>query len=415
MARPRANHAEIRMGAFTLCGIVALVVAILGGPMLFSEETFIVHVEFPFSTGVSGLKPGSPVYLGGLQVGHVNRLELRAPDADGVEVVDAELAMLPTLRVPRTATIQIARSLTSNKTTLVIALPRETDSAHLGKGDTLELSPLSSPLETLLGTSRAHAVEAAVSRLQAKPFAVDYRDLTERFSTLADQTRLAAAEVRADWTTWSPQMQAITAARDSATNKLHALTGLFGEGQPLDATRLSVVLERAKANWDTSSELLSTIRTRVDDQVIPPLTDLIDRIKRSIAIMEEDVARIGAISTDTADAIDRSRADLALAGDQIRRIMSEVTLMPWTLLGGVLEDKGEAAQFQKFAREIVRSAAELHMAVIMAQTLLETDPQLAHRHPELVALLKKWIDEASTEHEAAGTMLLNQLIGPPTP
>ncbi len=409
------DNSEVRTGAVVLAGIGLLVAGIIGLPALLPNEEIVVHVEFPLTTNVDGLNKGSKVFMGGLCIGSVKAMVLEHSAAGGETLVDVALAVDANVVVPRTAVAHVSRSLTGGAASLEIWLPRERSNQRVSSGDTIGPAETRTFLASFIGSKQAAALERAAQTIGVAQLSDEARDLNERLSTTANEVRGLSSTIRADWTEWEPTITALLAAKDQAVERVQAMNALFGENQPLDWQRLQAVIEKTKQNWQDAATVLSTLKMRVNDQVIPPISDLIDRIKRTNAVIKDDVGRIQGLSTETAAALERASADLAIAGDQVARISQEVTLMPWTLLGGAFEDKSEAAQFQKFAREIVRSAAELHMAVIMAQTLLETDPQLAQRHPELVALLKKWIDQASTEHEAAGTMLLNQLIGPPAP
>ena len=89
--------------------------------------------------------------------------------------------------------------------------------------------------------------------------------------------------------------------------------------------------------------------------------------------------------------------------------------MPWTLLGGTFEDKGEQAQFKKIALELVRSTTELNLAIGFTRELLEQDPKLAVRYPELIELLNQWITRAGANQNIASQELLNRLLGPAKP
>ncbi|MSR29003.1 MAG: hypothetical protein EXS03_05435 [Phycisphaerales bacterium] len=415
MSAGSAKTADLRTGAIIVLSIAAFVGALLGSTELFSPESFHVHVKFPFWAGVEGICPGSPVNLGGLHVGHVDSLSLPGAGSPDASFVDANLSFLPGIRVPRNATVSVSRPITGGIASLTIELPRDTAGQHAQSGDTLVVSPEHSPLALVLGAERAQKFEEVYASLASPEFAERFLEVRERFATLSGQASEAARGVREDWAVWEPQLNGLLAAREASERRLDEIRGLFAAGKPLDAARLETTIAMLRENWASADELFETLKTRMGLQAAPRLGDLFDRIGRSVAVMKNDAARIQAILRESVDASQSASADLSIAGDQIGRLMREVTLMPWTLLGGGFENKGERAQFLKFAREIVRSAAELHLAVLMAQSLLESDPQLGHKHPELVALLNSWIEKASAEHEVAGTMLLNQLIGPPAP
>lgn len=413
MAASPYSHADLRTGACIVIGVAALIGVVLGLPHLLEPEHRVVSVRFPFSAGVQGITTGTPLYMGGLEIGRVQSISLAEGDRGDHPMISATLTILRDVKVPRTATISIQRSITGTETTLNVSLPPGDQGPHAQAGDTLGVSVAKTPLETIFGTTRAAEAERAIATLQATPFFAEVRDFGERSATLLTQSQDATKTIREDWPAWELQAKALIAARDDAHARFEALRGLFAEGQPLDAARLEATIARTEDNFAVAAELLATVKLRVTDQVVPPVADLIDRLQRVVATTKADSARIELLLAQSKDAVRSASADLSIAGDQIGRTTREVTLMPWTLLGGVFEDRSEEARFRTFAREIVRSAADLHIAVETARSLLANDPDLAKRHPEVVELLTRWIDQASAEHEAAGTILLNQLIGVP--
>jgi ABC-type transporter Mla subunit MlaD len=409
------RHADLRTGAFVAVGILALLGLIMGLPRLLRDDHLFVTVRFPVSAGAMGVAAGTPIYFGGLKVGHVAAIALSDPTESDHPSIVATMGLLQGVVVPRTASVKVERSITGSDVSLVITLSNSSHEPSAQAGDTLAANIGATPLQTLFGDVRAANIERAISNFKASSPDAVTRDLGERSATLADEVRGVSQQLRGDWAQWQPQAEALSSAADQAQARFNDLRALFAEGAPLDAARLEGVFARTRENWITSTELTETLRVRLTEQVAPPLSDLIDRIKRVIATVKADTLRVESIIAQSGDALRQSSADLSIAGDQIGRTTREVTLMPWTLLGSVFEDRSEEARFRTFAREIVRSAADLHIAVATARSLLEDDPALAQRHPELVELLRRWIDQASAEHEAAGTILLNQLIGVPAP
>jgi len=140
---------------------------------------------------------------------------------------------------------------------------------------------------------------------------------------------------------------------------------------------------------------------------------LIARVKREFAIIEANAAVVVALWKDSKSMAGNSNADLQMTGEQLDRATREITLMPWTLLGGAFADKSERARFLKAAHEVVRSTGELSLSVSFAQELLQQDPGLAERYPELVTLMQRWMEAATAKQKSAGQELLNELLGRP--
>jgi phospholipid/cholesterol/gamma-HCH transport system substrate-binding protein len=80
-----AKAQKIRVGLFTAAtlALFAMVVTVFGG-MRFWEKTD--HYRIVFDTSVIGLEPGAEVYMNGIKVGRVDRVEVAAEDIRKVAV-----------------------------------------------------------------------------------------------------------------------------------------------------------------------------------------------------------------------------------------------------------------------------------------------------------------------------------------
>lgn len=98
--------------------------------------------------------------------------------------------------------------------------------------------------------------------------------------------------------------------------------------------------------------MIATLKSRWNDEILPPLADLIDRFKKDCAIIERNYESTMGMLQDAKDSLGNAKADMQITGVQLDRTVREITLMPWTLLGGAFEDKGEQAQFKKLRRNL---------------------------------------------------------------
>ncbi len=372
-------------------------------------------VKFPFSIGVQGIANGTPVVMGGIQFGHVNSVELVEHTATNPGMFSVSLMVDRGVSVPRTATVSVTQSVLGSGTMLVINLPREAGSMRLGPTDEMAAAPTKSTLELLLGVERAAEFQNSIARFESFDLKPSIQDGRERWTTLANEGAALKAQVEGDVELWRPQAIAVLDGFDAARTRMNEIEALFGPGQSLDRARLEPVFERMRTNFAESAQLITTMRTRWTEQIVPPFTDLVDRFKKSLATLESDYERVRSLFDETKGVAGSASADLQIAGTQLHASAREITLMPWTLLGGTFEDKGEQAQFITLARELVRSTTELHLSVTFAQELLAEDPKLVARYPELCELLNRWMARAAADQNVAADRILQRLIGTANP
>ncbi len=403
------------MGAIVVATIAIVFLGAITIPKLFGPPMNDVTVEFPFSQGVDGIGENTPIFLAGLEIGHVVAVAFisEAPNYPAHFRVDCSI--IASVSVPRTATIRVSESVLGAGTALIVQLPVASGSSRVGPDDHLMAAPTQTTMEVLFGEMRANALLASIKSIRDLDLKDSIRDGGERFATLKGDIHAVNLEVRADWDAWQLQANAIVDGYDSARVQFDGIYALVAPGMTLDREKLEPAIDRIQAHFSESVEVISTLRKRWQEQILPPLSDLIDRLKKDCAIIERDYTLAVEMLKDSTDAFAASKADLQIAGGQLDRSVREITLMPWTLLGGAFEGKGEAAQFTMIARELVRSTAELHMSVIVARELMKNDPKLAARYPELVELLNRWMAQAAASQSVAGKAVLDRLIGSPTP
>ena len=414
----RKTGHDIRTGAFVIFGVAILFAALVSIPSLTGPKMTPSAVQFPFEGGVNGIKRGTPILLGGLNVGTVQAVTFK-PGVDGnPPYFRADCSTLADLSIPRTATITVQQSPIGAGVNLIIQLPSSSASFSLEAlpdDDMLHVTPSQSSLALLFGPQRAEEIVESYKTITEFSLGSPTTDLKERLQTGADNLDAIKKIFNTDWEMWQAQGNSIKDGYDIASAKSEEIFALFGSGKVLDKEKLQPAFDRIKSNLSTSGELIATLKTRWNDEILPPLADLIDRFKKDCAIIERNYESTMGMLQDAKDTLGSAKADMQIAGVQLNRTVREITLMPWTLLGGTFEDKGEQAQFKKIALELVRSTTELNLAIGFTRELLEQDPKLAVRYPELIELLNQWITRAGANQNIASQELLNRLLGPAKP
>lgn len=100
----RKYSMETTVGIFLVCGLILIgyMTVNLGHYPLFGDQTYPLVARF---TSVTGLKPDSPVYMLGIQIGHVESLsidqkvlkvDVKIKINNGIEVYDDAIASIKT-------------------------------------------------------------------------------------------------------------------------------------------------------------------------------------------------------------------------------------------------------------------------------------------------------------------------------
>jgi hypothetical protein len=105
---------------------------------------------------------------------------------------------------------------------------------------------------------------------------------------------------------------------------------------------------------------------------------------------------------------------MQLAGGQLSRAETEIIFTPWNLLGGILQGD-RADETRDFSvRMVVQSATELRLASDATRQLLEADPRLVERYPDIAALLEEWLRAANTRAEAVDAGVFRKMMDEPS-
>jgi len=419
VSRPWTPVQEARLGVAVIAAIGLLFAVITQAPKLLGPRMVTFKVRLPVLSGLQGISPGSPIEMAGLTIGYVDTITLETTpntmDEDGDDFlvtcsIDAKTFL------PRTTTIRVRTNPLGGESTVELLLPPKVGEMQFGPHDPnehLELAPIEGWLAATFGEARSNQIQRAWAQYKAVDLVAMSDDIASRWSPVTAATRSVWSDARSDWDAWSAQGNALLDGWDAARTRWNEIENIFAKGSQLDLERIQPALDRIRAQFDNSSAQLTALRNKWNEEVEPPLSDLIARIKREFAIIESDTALMMAIWSDGKEMAGYSKADLQMASDQLERAGQEITLMPWTLLGGAFADKSERARFLKAAHEVVRSTGELSLSVSFAQELLKQDPKLVERYPELVALMQRWMEAAAAKQKSAGQELLNELLGRP--
>jgi hypothetical protein len=161
-------------------------------------------VEFSLGMGIEGLQTGSPIRLGGLDVGQVERLSYK----EGRLMVDIGLDR--TVRLYPGVQIIRVGSIVGGQAMLVITNAGETNAPPMKTGSTVQASPGTGGVENLIGTENASRLAKIQTSLRSAVKGLEaIRDQAGHVSDDADSLKELANRVETDAEIWRPKMDQI--------------------------------------------------------------------------------------------------------------------------------------------------------------------------------------------------------------
>ncbi|MCH7603835.1 MAG: hypothetical protein IIB54_13820 [Planctomycetes bacterium] len=410
---------NVRVGIFVSISIIlAMSVIIMLTDILStlnkSVETYTV--QFNVSSGVSNLKSGADVRIGGLSMGKVKGVR---PQMDGepfeIILVDIELDSKVTLY--DNAIILLSSPLLGAESWLDCPSVGNPESGNpVGPGGTVSAMDSVGMLTTLLGPGNASTAETIVDDLKAtmqsaRSFAanMDTRSvpILENLDTMTGDARAVVDEVRNEnWPSWSESVDRIFVWAESATTNFD---DTIEEGRLLMTDMRSVVEE----NREGVSAIVSnseSFSNRLNTEIADKASALLDRGRDGL---DEAVAALTRIRDDhetwSVD-IGESLGNASLASQQLKLAMIEIRRSPWKILYKPTDKELEHELLYEATRSFAVAAADMKAASISVNRILERHGNEVAQDRELYERITRALLDPLERYEKAQQLLFDVLV-----
>lgn len=443
----RGSRDNVLAGTLVIASIAAAVVVVIllaGGFDTVTRKGYTV--DFPFSTGVTGLKRGSVVELAGVRVGSVGSIKLM-PESTNAATGETEQFVRVHFRIDRhhevhkDARIELVKELLGGSSRLnITSLGEEgiaddrTPAFGVAGGGLLDKvgggagKPL---LDTVLGDERAGKVDTFIDHWSA--VGAKSEGAVDRFNTFYDENAEGWASAVTDILAYfrdklPEQVQTVVAQFEVGGEFFKKVEALFVENREAIAeaidsyrsigARIDGFTERKEQDLeqivDATRDTVTNARdilARFDGGDDDPLVRISSRAER----MLDEYTRLGEqgnqIAAENRADMRRAIARLRLTADQALDTMLEVRRAPWRLLYRPDERETAYELLYDSARQYARAVSDLDSVTTSTASLIEASR--AGGGPIDVATLSditKQIDEARKSFEQAQDHFLDVLL-----
>lgn len=410
---------NVRVGIFVSISIILAMSVIImltdiASSLSKSVETYTV--EFNVSSGVSNLKAGADVRIGGLSMGKVKgvRPQMESQPFQTI-LVDIELDSKVTLY--DNAVILLSSPLLGAESWLDCPSVGNPESGiAVEAGGTVVAMNSVGMLTTLLGPGNAATAETIVDDLKAtiqsaKSFSANLESksgpILDNLDTMSSDVRSVVAEMRdKNWPSWSGSVDRLFVWAEDATVPFDET---IEQGRLLVTDIRTVVGENREG---ISSIVASTdsFTDRLNTELADKASALLDRGRDGL---DEAVAALTRMRDDyetwSVD-ISESLGNASLASQQLKLAMIEIRRSPWKILYKPTDNELEHELLYEATRSFAVAAADMKAASISVNRILERHGDEVAQDRELYERITRALLDPLERYEKAQQLLFDVLV-----
>lgn len=417
----------ILAGAFVVASLLLAVwVSFMLSDSRGSARLRPIHVRFPLAMGTHGLQKGSPVLMGGQQIGQVAdwKFDFKKDDAghDVAQGVIVEAAIDQSLTVFSDAKVFLERPLLGTLSSLNIV---DAGGAK-PKDETKSAAPVLEKDGVLVGTLAPPALlaQAGYGEEQAQQVRTLIKDLADMVATARPNVEGTTADAREVLTLlrqrvgeWSTKVDSTLANVETASGKINPL--MDSAKTTLDefsvaASNARKAVEDVRAAIDENRPKIDSILTNVDQTTQRVNRESVDLLNGALADARDALS----VLSDAADGAQRLLtretptarrilANLRLMSDQLKLTAVEVRSQPWRLLYQPTRKESDEQLLYDSVRSYAEASSDLRAA---ADSLKALTTDRAGVDPNEVQNATQAVDSALENYTQAERAFLNRLL-----
>ncbi|MCK4872869.1 MAG: hypothetical protein KAS72_09105 [Phycisphaerales bacterium] len=427
MATQRArSRNNVRAGAFVLVCLTLFIACVvtLGDFLTMFERTRMYVLDFELAIGAPGLEPGSPVLIGGQDVGRVVRVQ-RMMDRGDAGVIEVTIAIPPDIQLYEDAAAQLERPLLGSGAWINFPYVGSAQLDSFENDDPLLQTDLDEHLNATIAPPAilAQAGYGPQQRTQVQDIITNAQDIADRLQqitthidgeiepqitaikSLIEDVEDMSAQTKEHWPEWLDAVNALITRLDEISQQLESGAGdartLLADAQTeFDDAALKV--QRSLDNIEDVTEIAKNETMVLINDTIAKAQDGLDSYRE----FGEELADIGAEQSPN---IRRLLANSRLASEQLKLTMNEVRRAPWRLLYRPNERELESELLYDAARSYAAAVSDLRATTeSLRATMLRENVQLPEDR-ELYDRLITQMEEAFVTYQDAEQSFLTLL------
>lgn len=393
MAESTAHSNTVRAGAFLLtAAVLGLAVVVVLAKFNILGRTHRYTVRFQMGDGVAGLEKGAEVRVAGLTVGSVERIHSQFDQG----YVDVLIGVDSSIAIHKDAVVLRAQPLLGNVSWLNFTSLGTPEAGEVPEGGTLDATPSSGLLATIVGPQNARHANRMFDDLAAFTDALaDFARVQypQSVRPLLQNVASITADARQDYAVWRKDITHTLQAAASASAKLD--------------TSMDDILVVAQDARQLTQHLRQHNLKQIDD--------ILDNADRSMTSLANALQSVEELIATNRGGIEAALTDLRTAATQVKLSTMEVRRSPWKLL--YQPGAGELARENLYeaARAFAIASSDLRAAGETLKSVLSSTPERFENDESFRQAVQQYVTGSLTRFEAAQQRLFDVLLDGKTP
>lgn len=378
MSAPSGRRNNILAGLF-LVGSLGVAVALsfmLSGLAERLGSATRYTIWFPLSVGAPGIKPGSPVNLGGQPIGRVEKVRRELEGESGPRIL-LEVSVSSDIVFYPAAKAYLEQPLLGTLSAINIRSLGDASSGQaLGAGGLLlgGMAPPSFLESAGFGPEQQERVQTIVERVEQildqfyaslEETDATLKPILERAETISAEVEVIVARISDEMEGWTGEIDATLASVRAGAERIDPLLGeadaLLADAQRVLASAQAAIDDN-RPDIDRIIDNVETTTRRVNEETLPLVNRTIEDYQapgREASVAINDVRTL---MSEEVPNLRRTIANLRLASDQLRLTIAEVRAAPWRLLERPTTKELEAQLFYDATRTYADAVSDLRAA-----------------------------------------------------
>lgn len=422
MAGRSLNRNNVIAGLFVIAAMIlaiAMSVAVSGAMKRLIPTTPYV-IQFTLADGASGLKPGSPVTLGGQEIGRVVGTRF-TPDTSHATGVDVDVLINSNITLHTDAWAFLEKPLLGTMSAINISrVGGDTDPAKPQAAPVLQakavlkgtVAPPGFLAQAGYGPDQSKQVQQILERFDRLSARIDEK-IAPTVQTAIDDAAAVVADVRKRSPEWEGKVDSVLTKADDFAGQLRPLADNANQ-TVTDAKKLvgdfQAALDANRPEIDRIMENIDQAARKVNEHSIALLNDALTSAKTGADQFVQSGRNLNMLIEEQTPNIRRILANFRLAADQAKLAMIEIRRNPWRVLYSPSKKELEAELFYDAARTYAEAVSDLRSASEALEILTASaGPDAVAVNRESLAHIAERINDAFKRYETAEQELLKKM------
>lgn len=379
-----------------------------------STEQYVVR--FNVLSGVSNLKSGADVRVGGLSMGKVVAVE-PVLDDQPFETIEVRIEIESRVTLYDNAVIVLSSSLLGAESWLDCpSVGNPTDGETVAPGGMIIATDSMGMLTTLLGSGNAAKAGTIMDDFQqtarsARSFVktIDEKagPVMENLQTISTDTRELLSQVKDEnWANWSGSVDRLFTWAVGATGSFDET---IEEGRLL-MTDLRGVVDENRSDINQIVSNTESFSARLDAEIAEKAIAMLDRgqegLDQAMAVMENLRDDYESWAVD----IGESLGNASLASQQLKLAMIEIRRSPWKVLYKPTNKELQHELLYEATRSFAVAAADIKAASMSVKRIMENHGEMVAQDRELYDRITRSLLDPLDRYERAQQQLFDVLV-----